>query len=429
MTATIRLSVALTGVRSSRLIGNVHPMERGERYTDLLIPAGDSVTPLELHVPAGAYACDVKLPSGYLLTADVKAVDGEATEVRFDAADSPREAYAWQRLAGHVESAEQSARPVEELATSKEFFRSLADPGDAVTPTTSVPRPDVGWIGAPPASATSWQDLNELAEQAAPLMGTMLEVVAGGGWLPVLPSDEGEGTALYRFVGGGPLDGPTDPAVAGRRRFAFIFGGDNAYLVALPVPWVDVDTFEEVPAEILVEHRPSRRGSPVSVTVRDPRLGTGLAYLARGAFSSALRVFSEAEDMLFDKMTNPLAAAAGAYALVGNQPSERERWHQWVKNLRDFHEWLPDGAILAATLHLQQAASEAEAHEARDLLVQAAARGVPVYSIGLQWLVDGLAQFPEHPEAAASHAQVRRLAWRVDMAQPFVVLRLNGASR
>jgi hypothetical protein len=43
----------------------------------------------------------------------------------------------------------------------------------------------------------------------------------------------------------------------------------------------------------------------------------------------------------------------------------------------------------------------------------------------LTWLIDGLSAFPEDPACVAALQQVRQLCWRVDMREPFVVLRLG----
>ena len=50
---------------------------------------------------------------------------------------------------------------------------------------------------------------------------------------------------------------------------------------------------------------------------------------------------------------------------------------------------------------------------------------MPVYTLGLTWLIDGLSVFPDDPDCAAALQQVRQLCWRVDMREPFVVLRLG----
>ncbi|HEX6301496.1 MAG TPA: hypothetical protein VF148_13610 [Acidimicrobiia bacterium] len=436
MTAHLALSVRIdfgadpTSTVGTQLVGSVTAVGSGAVFEGLLVPAGLNVKPLTIEVPPGEYLCEVVMPSGNLLNAFVGVESGETLPIEFDAADSPHEGYAWQRLSGNVESRSfESKRRVTGLAT-KQFFsdRPATLQSQDAAP---VMRPVVGWIGAPAPASFSWTDLNELARtQGIADRDQLLTQLSNQGWLVVDPVDEDEGTALYRFTRTGSVAAPADQNTAGSRRFALVSGGVNAYLVTLPVPWIDPESGIDMPAEIMVEHRPSHRGSPISVTVRDPKLGSGLAYLAKGSLHEAAKVFSNAEDMLFDKMVNPIGAAAGAYVLVGANSGEDVRWHGWVSNLKQFHEWLPDGAILWATLKLRLAKDEASIETARAELLEAYGRGVPLYTLGLQWLVDGLSGFAEDDAASKEAlAEVRRLARRVDMGQPFVVLRLNGVSR
>ncbi|WP_345600491.1 hypothetical protein, partial [Thermocatellispora tengchongensis] len=70
--------------------------------------------------------------------------------------------------------------------------------------------------------------------------------------------------------------------------------------------------------------------------------------------------------------------------------------------------------------------SAAEAEALKPLLAEAFGRGLPAYTLGLVWLADLLAEFPEDPGCVRMHQQVRRLSWRADMREPFVVLKFEG---
>jgi predicted nucleic acid-binding protein len=203
---------------------------------------------------------------------------------------------------------------------------------------------------------------------------------------------------------------------------------DGDRLVTVPAPWRDPDHGER-PVEMLVDPK-LRSASPISVTVRDPRLGSGLAYFAAGALDLAGQMFNSSEQLLFEKLENPLAAAAAGYVLVGTDDGrDTPAWYRWLDNLANWVDWLPDGRILAATNQLRQADDRGKRRAARDSLLAAFASGVPFYTFGLRWLVDGLSRFAKDAEVDAAIDTVRRFSYRVDMTQPFVIVKLDKESR
>jgi hypothetical protein len=76
---------------------------------------------------------------------------------------------------------------------------------------------------------------------------------------------------------------------------------------------------------------------------------------------------------------------------------------------------------------LRTAQTDEQLDTARDTLLRAFQRGLPIFTLGLSWLIDGLSEFPHHDECRAALQQVRRLSWRVDMREPFVILRTGPA--
>jgi hypothetical protein len=239
---------------------------------------------------------------------------------------------------------------------------------------------------------------------------------------PVGPPDAYDPfSLLFRFVGPDRYQ-PYPP----QRYFLIAEGSAETYLVTLPTPWNDARGGRSV-VEVLVNLTQSVNGSLIGVTVHDPLIGAGLAYMATGALAKAARVFQDVQAMLQEKLINPFSAAAGAYVLIGTELDNEPRvWDRWLDNLRN---WLPqysDGSVLWASRQLRIARSEDEIRLARDGFVEACERGLPIFTLGLSWLVDGLSQFPGDEECAMWLERVRRVAWRVDMRQPFVVLRLGG---
>jgi hypothetical protein len=150
--------------------------------------------------------------------------------------------------------------------------------------------------------------------------------------------------------------------------------------------------------------------------------------------SAAETIVKQAKDMLFYKSENPLAAAAGAYVLLGNTTSERPAdWHDWVQNLMNQFPWLPDGAILYGKLLMEQSRDQNNLKKAHDCFLEGFRRGLPFFSKGVGYLLDGLNRFvndakrnatPDEPMETALKV-VRDLALRTNIRQPFTTILLD----
>jgi len=89
-------------------------------------------------------------------------------------------------------------------------------------------------------------------------------------------------------------------------------------------------------------------------------------------------------------------------------------------------EWLPDGAIQSAWLRLKQGSLEANRGEVKKDLFQAFDRGIPYYSLGLQWLADGLTLLAVDDEEAANRLKmVQRVSFSADVSSLFTALNLR----
>jgi hypothetical protein len=132
------------------------------------------------------------------------------------------------------------------------------------------------------------------------------------------------------------------------------------------------------------------RGEGVDTTVhlRHGVADAMLLYSDRILFAEAQALVSsrvmQAEKLLYQKRTNALAAAAGAYVLL--RAGELERLHDWTTNLRNWFPWLADGAAIAAE-HL---AREGRHGEALECLLELRERGLPAFSDGLGYAVNRL---------------------------------------
>jgi hypothetical protein len=164
----------------------------------------------------------------------------------------------------------------------------------------------------------------------------------------------------------------------------------------------------------------------VAVRENDPRTEALLGYLISGQYSSARivgpEIVRDAEQLLFEKMRDPTGAAVAGYYLL--KTGHFDSLHDWTRNLADWFPWLPDGAVIRAWHVWRQERSDYE--EARERLLQAAGRGIPLYTQGLRLLLDGLnllhhkatAQGLEDSEIAAALEQVRPYARAADWRAP-----------
>lgn len=413
------------------IVGDIRPSGRtGTSRHGILIPCGSSPSPRPYPVKPGRYVVSASLPSGLVLTESAVAVEGRETPVDFAMTDAPYRTHAWQYLMGNIEPGavyHGAARsPLAESVAS----RSMVATTTATTATAARPDGTVSgagvdltalatWVGD--AVPARWSFASMLALAQAP-PGTSVAGSIGSGGQRVLPAPLHPGgtvTPLYRFGPNGPLGAPGGPA--SERQFLVVEAAGSVRLVTLPLPWGETEV------EVLVNLRQSPTGSAVSVAVRDADVGAGLAYMAQGALDTAARLFTGVEAMLYSRLDNPLAAAAGCYVLIGTDHSPGEtRWDPWLERLADGFPWLADGAILRAVRLLRRACGDRrQVRRGRDGLIEAFDRGIPFYTLGLAWLADGLAAFPEDPECARRLDAARWLSWLADTREPFLILDLR----
>ncbi|MCU7841146.1 MAG: hypothetical protein KZQ82_11160 [Candidatus Thiodiazotropha sp. (ex Lucinoma annulata)] len=107
-------------------------------------------------------------------------------------------------------------------------------------------------------------------------------------------------------------------------------------------------------------------------------------YMQTGALQEAAALMEDAEELLLGKMSNPIAAALGGYALL--RLGDLERLHNWPMNLASWFEWLPDGAVIAGEL----AARRKDHPSAANFMLLAVKRGLPLFSEGYSHLLSRL---------------------------------------
>jgi len=405
----LRLEKFLFGqeVPANGVIANIYaldPKKHKNSKRNVVIPVGSGSTFRSVEVEPGHYLVEAIMPSGDIISKEAEAVEGQWAKIELKGEHSAHEWHSWQNLLGNVQS-------------SSGYF--------AATEKVSLPNYDVLLIDKPrlelqSGSARSrdvWRVLAAVSAQK-------------GGNFPSLslaplqrehPIQTDAGTQLHSFNTNFHGDRTNLP-----RWYAVVVTPRTVRLSTVPCPWFTVE--HEVNSELLVI-RNADQSVGTSWVVQDTTLGTVLGYLANGALKVALDVANHqsALEMLFAKYQNPLGAAAGGYVLIGTMKAgEKSPWHDWIKNLRRDFKFLPDGAIQYAWLKLKQADVRKNRAEARNALFEAFDRGLPYYSLGLQWLLDGLTLLGEQDHEATERLKVvQRISWLADMSNLFTTLDLG----
>ncbi|MFF5445582.1 hypothetical protein [Streptomyces sp. NPDC012888] len=426
MTTALAVRVLLSSAGETNdalIVGDVHPADRGgESRRGILIPCGTGPVPAPVPVPPGRYLVSATLPSGLVLTEEAVAVEGRATPVDFDLTDSPYGTHAWQYLMGNIEPERvyhaPGAVPLARSVASRSMVAAAAGPDGTLRGTGADLSALATWIGDADPASLSYASLLALTADPAGPEAAAARIARGEPHPLPRPDARGETvTPLYRFGPHGPVREPVRPAV-GQRQFLLVRATGSVRLVTLPLPWGDAE------AEVLVNLRQSPTGSAVAVAVRDPALGPALAYMAQGALDTAARLCPDPAPLVASAHPEPLAAAAAGYVLAGTaHPGRGADPPPWLDALADGFPWLPDGAVLRAVHRLRR--NPPDLRPAREELIAAFDRGVPVYTLGLAWLAEGFSAFPEDPACARRLDAVHRLSWLADMREPFLILDLR----
>lgn len=458
----------------------------GGRVRQELVPISSAAQNVaRLNVEPGHYYVETVLPSGEILADDVLVEAGKSTELVLRGDHSPHEWLSWQHLTGNVpdkqvfelqqeqvrarRSASAGSRgvaPGRITGGAKRGGGSKGGSGAGGTIRGKRSQDGIPLRGSPRGSVRAESAAAALAapevKLGSPIMwlsrphSLLNEVVPGGpgvwGWLaglkgtgpqdlvrrlngglapvPVKPGAHDATHAVYHVASAndGGAQGFKGKTRETPRHFVAVPRRDSVELLSLPLPWNVVQTNRAADVEIVVQEPTEPAGFCSSAIVRDEVFGMLLAYLSSGALPTARQMAETAKGMLYFKVTNPYAAAAGGYALVGTATQAVKRdWHTWVSNLMKWFEHIPDGAIQWGYLRMRMRRSQSDVDEARDAFKLAYRRGLPFYSMGLRWLLDGLEMVSqEDDEAAEMLKNVRQVAWRANYQQPFTILRVGG---
>lgn len=188
-------------------------------------------------------------------------------------------------------------------------------------------------------------------------------------------------------------------------------------------PWMPV---------LVVESTPRVAASRVGAVV-DARQWAGLlAFLARRDFESSAIVLDDLvgrrrgiQNAVAGKVENPVAAVAGALVAVATRRlAELKIPEKWLQNLVNWFPQLPDGPVILAHYYASRGQAGPGDAELKKLLLEAYRRGVPLFSLSVDWLAQGLMDFADDSAVAAAAGTMRRLAQLSDPTRTFTVLRI-----
>lgn len=431
MSATITLRLQKDSVTTS--MGAVATLqrvadERGvavpyQTRLDVVVPANSSGVAENVTVDPGRWLIEATLPSGEVINEEVTVASGDQAPVVLRAAEhSPHEWLGWQYLVGNIEGADtlralsrrsesrgtvrttntfEGQRPGDFSAKTVEF--SVDTSGPAPEPDAEAPVVHVGEIQGGLRGPEAWVNvLKDGPQPTAPASPT---------W-----EDGDASTWLYMFPG---------PTQLPQRHAAHVAWLGERYVLSLPQPWPALRNGQLVPVEMMVRTHPLERTVQVAAVVRDTDFAAMSGLMTASTLPKAAVAVNQALGLLFGKALHPLGATAGAYVLLATADGKNNDWHAWIDNLANWFPDIPDGAILQGSLRLRFPKNKNSTDEARTALLSAFERGIPYYSAGVSWLLDGLTVFADDPIVERKMQIVQRVARRLDISQAFTVIRVS----
>lgn len=148
------------------------------------------------------------------------------------------------------------------------------------------------------------------------------------------------------------------------------------------------------------------------------RAETLMSYLEQGDLRSATLiskvVLENATELLRDKRSDPFTACIAGYFFVRTGRLERQ---SWMRNLANWFNDIPDGAVVYGT-SLLQTNSDEKRKEARTYFLRATRMGIPTYTLGLRLLFNGLRtlaeELPRDRDVQTALARIRLVATYAD---------------
>jgi hypothetical protein len=315
---------------------------------------GTALTTGTLKVEPGRYHVTARLPAGQELSGSVEVATGESATVQLTldpAHVSPHETEELQRFVWGFDPASHDAGLRALRTAAKQPLRLIPYDGNPLSEgyrrlnsrlVEFQPRPDEG---SPETLALSVRGPLNLIQLHRPGADDMNAVI---------------------------------PAVA--------FGPPLAWIVVRP----------EADGSVGLMVRPTHATADALLGFGEHNLMSETAELAGGGVL-------QAEELLRGKRRDPVAAAAGAYALL--RVGELERLHDWTRNLERWVPWLADGVVIRAE-HLVQLRQD---RKALGMLLTLERRGLPLFTEGLTLAIKRLRRYAA-TGTGIPKAQTRRAA-------------------
>jgi hypothetical protein len=453
---------------------------------NVVVPANDRGPARNVTVSPGRWLIEATLPSGEIIAEQVDVESGsDRVAVTLHGGDrSPQEWLGWQHLLGNVESvAVRNAVQERARRSTKVWMRlalgervdprlidriadSVADAAssvwDAVVRFAGLLRRMADWVSSilagrgaiiasrelpqpdetAPPSTTSDAEAAEMAAAPVVQLVTFDADAAGAAdpWTAVLAGDAPGVpqsptkvvplTWIYELKRDVPvpIPGELEPIELLPRHYLQVTSDAQVHVIALPLPWPASSGGFTSPVQVMLR-RPSSEGDlQIGVAVADPTFGALSGFMTATTLSKATVAVDEDYAMLFGKLANPLAAAAGGYILVAAGDPKTQDWPAWLDNLEAWFPALPDAAVLRGSLLLRTARDQADLDKAREAFLHAFERGIPYFSLGVSWLLDGLTVFSDHPGVRSRGEKVQQVAKRLDLSQAFTVIRVSRSA-
>ena len=204
-----------------------------------------------------------------------------------------------------------------------------------------------------------------------------------------------------------------------KRVYVSISGSSGSRTFSLPWPWGwtayrSDSKFFEITAR---QEKDQLRCAPAFI---DSDWGSLFAYMNSGRIHLAAEIVRQAKYALFGKFENPLAAAVGGYILMSSeQGDDADDWPRWLYNLATRFPHFPDGAIIHARWLLRKGGKE-NIQKAHELLYDSYDRGIPFFTTGIIWLLEGMEQTSIYCDVCTEKlARIRGVARSMDLSQVF----------
>lgn len=455
------LPAAIAG-RATKLLDEEQNTPDPPDSRELVVSIGGD--PLVLDVTPGLWGVELALPSGKLLQRQSRIPRPDDTPIVFDIGKSPHEWLSWQFAEGSVPGSKAYDAIINDRAPSILRTRRGTSPVPVSTPNAMRRQRIARSLGTPVIESELFahsraagtklfksqvtimrfipQDAPEPQERSARMARALdawrhlvsgLRLESRIDDLPGLSVDQdldfmpcGEDRWHQRWE-------LRNQSFDSARRFVIINTSRAFELASLPLPWSPRQGLvDEALIELVIDKSDVPRSSQTSLTMRDQQFFGLLSYMKTGGLALAARVAGAGNadgdnllvDTLREKRQNPLAAAAAGYALLAATDLRDHRsWYPWIDNLNAWFPDVPDGAILKGRLALGRGSGTPD--EAKKAFLLAFRRGLPFYSLGLDWLLDGLRQFPEDADCRAAASLVRECGLRSDVSQVFTLLRFQ----